>query len=439
MTDVVAESELVEYDAQENEQEKAEGADEGGETKKGHYSGINASGFSEFLLKAELTRSIVDCGFEHPSEVQQECIPQAVLGMDVICQAKSGMGKTAVFVLSSLHQLEPVDGEVHIMVLCHTRELAYQIKSEYDRFCKYLPNTKSQVVFGGIPIKSDKALLKKDKPHIIIGTPGRTLQLIREKALDTSHLKQFILDEADFMLGGTGLDMRKQVQEIFIKTPHDKQVMMFTATLPKEMRIVCRKFCQEPLEVLVDDETKLTLHGLKQFFVNLTEKEKNRKLSDLLDSLEFNQVVIFTARGNRAKALSKLLKEAGFPTLCIHAGMNQKARIKTFEGFKDSASNSRVLVTTDLFGRGVDVERINLCINYDFPKDTDAYFHRVGRAGRFGTKGVAISFVTSEDDTAQLAKVQERFEVSLEQLPENIGGAAAGAAPVEVASMVEES
>lgn len=433
-------SELVDYDAQDNEAEKAEGADESGETKKGHYSGIHASGFSEFLLKAELTRSIVDAGFEHPSEVQHECIPQAVLGMDVVCQAKSGMGKTAVFVLSSLHQLEPVDGETHVMVLCHTRELAYQIKSEYDRFTKYMPNVKTMVVYGGIPMKTHVAQLKKEVPHVIIGTPGRTLQLIREKNLNCSQLKQFVLDEADFMLGtGTGLDMRKQVQEIFIHTPHDKQVMMFTATLPKDMRVVCRKFCQEPLEVLVDDETKLTLHGLKQYYVNIEEKAKNRKLSDLLDALEFNQVVIFTSRGNRAKALSRLLKEAGFPTLCIHAGMNQNSRISTFQAFKDSGTNARVLVTTDLFGRGVDVERINLCINYDFPKDTDAYFHRVGRAGRFGTKGVAISFVTSEDDNSQLAKVQERFEVSLEVLPENIGGGDAAAAPVEVAAMVDES
>jgi ATP-dependent RNA helicase UAP56/SUB2 len=295
------------------------------------------------------------------------------------------------------------------------------------------------VVYGGIPIKTNKAALKKETPHVLIGTPGRTLQLIREGNLKTENLKQFILDEADFMLGGDKLDMRKQVQEIFIKTPHDKQVMMFTATLPKDMRIVCRKFCQEPLEVLVDDETKLTLHGLKQYYVQLEEKEKNRKLSDLLDALEFNQVVIFTSRGNRAKALSKLLKEAGFPTLCIHAGMKQPLRIKTFQEFKDSNTNNRVLVTTDLFGRGVDVERINLCINYDFPKDTDAYFHRVGRAGRFGTKGVAISFVTSEDDSAQLAKVQERFEVSLEVLPENIGSAGEGAAPTDVSTMVEES
>jgi len=428
-----AEEPLVEYDAQETEQDKVgEAGDE--EVKKGHYAGIHASGFSEFLLKAELTRAIVDCGFEHPSEVQHECIPQAVLGMDVICQAKSGMGKTAVFVLSSLHQLAPVDGEVHIMVLCHTRELAYQIKSEYDRFTKFLPSVKTMVVYGGVPIKTHKAELKNNTPHVIIGTPGRMLQLIREKNLKTDHLKQFILDEADFMLGGNTLDMRKQVQEIFITTPHDKQVMMFTATLPKDMRTVCRKFCQEPLEVLVDDETKLTLHGLKQFFVQLDEKEKNRKLSDLLDGLEFNQVVIFTSQGKRAKALSRLLAEAGFPTLCIHAGMKQDQRIKSFQSFKDSTSNSRVLVTTDLFGRGVDVERINLCINYDFPKDTDAYFHRVGRAGRFGTKGVAISFVSSEDDTAQLAKVQERFEVSLEPYPES---ASETTAPVEVASMVQ--
>ncbi|RXM94149.1 Spliceosome RNA helicase DDX39B [Acipenser ruthenus] len=255
---------------------------------KGSYVSIHSSGFRDFLLKPELLRAIVDCGFEHPSEVQHECIPQAILGMDVLCQAKSGMGKTAVFVLATLQQLEPVTGQVSVLVMCHTRELAFQISKEYERFSKYMPTVKVAVFFGGLSIKKDEEVLKKNCPHVVVGTPGRILALARNKSLNLKHIKHFILDECDKML--EQLDMRRDVQEIFRMTPHEKQVMMFSATLSKEIRPVCRKFMQDPMEIFVDDETKLTLHGLQQYYVKLKDNEKNRKLFDLLDVLEFNQV-----------------------------------------------------------------------------------------------------------------------------------------------------
>jgi len=160
---------------------------------RGHYVGIHTSNFRDFMLKQELLRAVVDCGFEHPSEVQHECIPQAVLGFDIICQAKSGMGKTAVFVLSTLHQLTPVTGEVHVVVLCHTRELAFQIQREYERFCKYLPDVKSRVFYGGVNVKGDLEALKAEVPHIVVGTPGRIMDLATvRKALDLSKVRHRI-------------------------------------------------------------------------------------------------------------------------------------------------------------------------------------------------------------------------------------------------------
>lgn len=172
---------------------------------KGTYVSIHSSGFKDFLLKPELLRAIMDCGFEHPSEVQHECIPQAILGMDVICQAKSGMGKTAVFVLATLQQLEPVDGQVSVLVMCHTRELAFQICKEYERFCKYMPTVKVQVFFGGVGIKKDEETLKKNCPHIVVGTPGRILALARQHSLNLKNVKHFVLDECDKMLEQLGL------------------------------------------------------------------------------------------------------------------------------------------------------------------------------------------------------------------------------------------
>ena len=172
------------------------------------------------------------------------------------------------------------------------------------------------------------------------------------------------------------------------------------------------------MEVYVDDEAKLTLHGLQQYYIKLAENEKNRKLNDLLDALEFNQVIIFVSKVARAKELNKLLVECNFPSICSHGGLKQAERLRRLKEFKDF--KKRILVATDLFGRGMDIERINIVINYDFPSESDQYLHRVNRAGRFGTKGLAISFVSSPADESIMAQVQKRFEVEVPELPDQI-------------------
>ena len=342
-----------------------------------------------------------------------------------------------------------------------------QISHEFERFSSYMPDVVVQVVFGGVDIKEQKNLLKTKPPHIVVGTPGRLKaarahpqppaavppplraaaavavarplraapsrarltrcpyapyvpyvrsQLIKDGDLNLKSVRHFVLDECDKML--EALDMRADIQEIFKKTPHDKQVMMFSATLSKEIRPVCKKFMNEPMEIYVDDETKLTLHGLVQHYIKLAEREKNRKLTDLLDALDFNQVVIFVKSVVRAAELNKLLIDCNFPSICIHRGMTQEERLEKYKAFKEG--HKRILVATDLVGRGIDIERVNIVINYDMPPDADSYLHRVGRAGRFGTKGLAITFVANDEDTSILTKVQERFEVDIKELPEQI-------------------
>merc|ERR1719402_1828672 len=211
--------------------------------------------------------------------------------------------------------------------------------------------------------------------------------------------------------------MRKDIQHIFCQTPRKKQVMMFSATMNDEMRKICKKFMTEPHEITVEEESKLTLDGLLQYYVKL-EKEKNRKLNDLLDSLEFNQVVIFVKSVQRAIALDRLLQECSFPSICMHSQLQQDERISRYKQFKDF--KKRIMVATDLFGRGIDIERVNIVINYDMAADSDSYLHRVGRAGRFGTKGLALTFVSSEEDTTVLNSVQERFEVQIAECPDKI-------------------
>jgi superfamily II DNA/RNA helicase len=326
------------------------------------------------------------------------------------------MGKTAVFVLATLQQLDIVDGQCSVLVMCHTRELAFQISKEYERFSKYMPTIKASVFFGGMNISNDEKILKANHPHIVVGTPGRILALVRNKKLNLKNLKHFILDECDKML--EQLDMRRDVQEIFKATPHEKQVMMFSATLSKDIRPVCKKFMQDPMEVYVDDEAKLTLHGLQQYYCKLKDTEKNRKLFELLDVLEFNQVVIFVKSVQRCIALAQLLVEQNFPAIAIHRAMTQEERLSRYQQFKDF--QKRILVATNLFGRGMDIERVNIVFNYDMPEDSDTYLHRVARAGRFGTKGLAVTFVSDEGDAKILNEVQERFDVSIPELPEEI-------------------
>jgi len=428
-------TDLAEYDSDGGEELGYKEAN-GKKDKDSHASRFTTS-FQDFLLKPELLRAIQDCGFEHPSEVQQECLPQAILGTDVLCQAKSGMGKTAVFVLAVLQQLDTsnTDTNPKALILCHTRELAFQIAAEFIRFTKYMKDVKVAVFYGGVPLAEHEKLLA-DHPQIVIGTPGRILELanlhqankkpnVKGKpktkspnvTLNLKHIGVFVLDECDKMLGR--IDMRKDVQKIFMQTPVTKQVMMFSATIGTELRPVCKKFMYNPLDIFVSDG-EVTLHGLTQYYLKVKEAEKTKRLVDLLDALEFNQVIIFVSSPPRATELNKILNECNFPSESLHSRMKPQQRTEVYKKIKEF--KTRVVVATNLAARGVDMEKTNVVINYDFPESSDTYLHRVGRAGRFGTKGLCISFVATdaEKDTTLLAEVQKRFEVEIPELPEEI-------------------
>jgi len=326
------------------------------------------------------------------------------------------MGKTAVFVITVLNRLEESAPEVSCLVLAHTRELAYQIDKEFQRFSVNFNKLKSMVIYGGEPVDEQVKNLNTIKPNIVVGTPGRVLSLAKKGLLNLKNVKFFILDECDKML--KELDMRQDVQSIFKMTPLNKQVMMFSATLPKEIRSVCRKFMTKPFEIFVDNEDNLTLHGLQQYYVSLNENEKNRKLNDILDMLQFNQVIIFVKNIVRCVELNKLLIECNFPSIAIHGSLEQDERIARYKTFKEF--KKRIMVATDIFGRGIDIERVNIVINYDIPDSSDTYLHRVGRAGRFGTKGLAITFSSSPEDEAILKEIQSRFVVKIKPLPNSI-------------------
>jgi ATP-dependent RNA helicase UAP56/SUB2 len=416
------EEELNPYSEDEEEQTNKK-TTQGKAATGGNLTSLHSTGFKDFLLKPELIRAISEAGFEHPSEVQVNTIPRALEGKDIICQAKSGMGKTAVFVLATLQSLDAKKPDpFSAVVLVNVKELAYQIHREFERLGKYLPSIKSQVFYGGIPIEKDKEKLAQN-PAILVGTPARILDLFRRKLINFDKLRFFVLDECDKLLDQK--DMGRDITEIFTKTPIDKQVMMFSATFSKEVRKLASKFTQDVEEILIDDEAKLVLEGILQYYVNITESEKTKKLTDLLDNLLFNQVIIFVAKVERAIELNKILKECNFPSLTIHSGLAVEERIEKYRQFKEGVG--RILISTDLFARGVDMEKVNIVINYDMPRpltdkhdEIDTYLHRVGRTARFGTKGLAISFVSTNEELECLKKVQERFVLKIGELPDTI-------------------
>ncbi|CAF3970136.1 unnamed protein product [Adineta steineri] len=383
------------------------------ETAINSQMSIATRSFKDYLFKPELLRAVMNCGFEHPSEVQQKFIPQAILGTDILYEAKSGMGKTSAFVLATLQQLKPIDGQISIIVICHTRELTFSIGREYERFCRYMPSVKVSTFFGGVPITNHEDVLKNNCPHIVLGTPGRILALIKKEVLNLCYIKHFILDSCDYLL--ESFDMRRDVQEIFKMTPHEKQVLMCSTKLSKEMRTICKKFMHDPLEIYMDDEIKLTNHDLRQYYIKLHENEKTQKLINLLDKLEFTQLIIFVKSVSRCIDLCKLLIEQNFPAIEIHSRMAQEEHLARYKQFNDF--QTRILITTDLFGHDIiNIERVNIILHYDMPEDIQTYLHRITHVGHFGRKCLVLTFVTDENDTAILNKLQSRFEVQITEM-----------------------
>jgi len=404
------ELDLIDYTEEEEATTQATTATTG---PGGSYS---SSSFKDFLLKEEIMRAIGDCGFEHPSEVQHNAIPAAMLGTDLICQAKSGLGKTACFVIPVLQQIDPKPGQVDTLVLAHTKELAYQICAEFDRLGKYCTTVKPLVIFGGVPVTYHQNKLREMQPNVIIGTPGRVMDLILRGDLKVDKLQRLVLDECDHLIDEIG--MRKQVQEIFKKTPRQKQVMVLSATMSKNTKEIARKICKDPQEIYIDDMNMLKLDGLSMYYVKLTEREKLKKLESLLDALDFNQVIIFCKTIARAEQLNQVLKKLAFPSMVAHGRRKTQDRLTAYKDFKDF--KCRILVSSQLLGRGVDFEKVNVVINFDMPKNDLEYLHKAGRAGRFGTKGLAISFVCDAEDEEIMAAVRKRYACEITNLPESV-------------------
>lgn len=367
--------------------------------------------FAELLLKDELIKAIRDANLEHPSAVQQQVIPKAMLGVDILCQAKSGTGKTVVFVLSALQRITGGGGHVQVLVIAHTKEMVAQIADEFRRFMAYT-EMRVEMLFGGTDVQGDVERLRTPC-DIVVGTPGRVYDMVERGALDVSGLRILVIDEIDSILSSRAC--RWTVQCIIYHTPVDKQTMLYTATLSEEAKRTCLLMLRKPFVLQVDEEKRLTLHGLEQGYINVAEEGKRDKLIQLIDSTpDISQCVVFCRDKRRVEALADHLQAKGVPTISITSDYGTSERMQRFTAFR--RLDYRFLVTTNLMARGIDIAEINLVVNYDMAEDAQTYLHRVGRAGRFETRGTAISFISNEEDIVVLNEVQERFEVSIKEI-----------------------
>jgi len=346
--------------------------------------------FDDMSLKEELLRGIYAYGFEKPSAIQQRAIVPCIKGMDVIAQAQSGTGKTATFSIAILEKIDTGLRECQALLLAPTRELAQQIQKVVMSLGDYM-GAQCHACIGGTSVREDMRKLDQGQ-HIVVGTPGRVFDMISRKVLRTHDIKQFVLDEADEMLSR---GFKDQIYDVFRHLNQEIQVILLSATMPQEVLEVTTRFMREPVRILVKKE-ELTLEGIRQFYISVEREEwKLDTLCDLYETLTITQAVIFCNTRRKVDWLTEKMHQRDFTVSAMHGDMDQKERDVIMREFR--SGSSRVLITTDLLARGIDVQQVSLVINYDLPTNRENYIHRIGRGGRFGRKGVAINFVTDED------------------------------------------
>jgi translation initiation factor 4A len=368
--------------------------------------------FDNMGLREELLRGIYSYGFERPSAIQQKAIVPTIKGKDVIAQAQSGTGKTATFAIGALQQINFSNRHCQALILAPTRELAAQIQKVVLALGDYL-GVKAHACIGGTRIRDDLQILQ-DGVHVIVGTPGRVLDLLSRGSLDPTHIKIFILDEADEMLSR---GFKDQIYDVFQHLPTDVQVGLFSATMPPEALDITQNFMSGPLKILVKQE-EVTLEGIRQFFINCEKEDwKLDTLFDLYDTLNIAQAVIFCNTRKRVDWLTDQLRQKDFTVSATHGDLQPEERNKILTEFR--TGSSRILITTDLLARGIDVHGVSLVINYDLPRNFEKYIHRIGRSGRFGRKGVAINLVAYEDQ-GRLKEIERYYNTVVEEMPANI-------------------
>ncbi|KAI9246275.1 ATP-dependent RNA helicase DHH1 [Phascolomyces articulosus] len=366
--------------------------------------------FEDYFLKRELLMGIFEAGFERPSPIQEESIPIALTGRDILARAKNGTGKTAAFVIPTLEKVNSKKNKIQALILVPTRELALQTSQVCKTLGKHL-GVQVMVTTGGTTLKDDIMRLG-EIVHIVVGTPGRILDLASKGVADFSEATTFVMDEADKLLSPEFTPVIEQLIQFF---PNDRQIMLFSATFPMVVKSFREKHLVKPYEInLMDD---LTLKGVTQFYAYVEEKQKVHCLNTLFSKLQINQSIIFCNSTNRVELLAKKITELGYSCFYSHARMLQSNRNRVFHDFRGGVC--RNLVCSDLLTRGIDIQAVNVVINFDFPKNAETYLHRIGRSGRYGHLGLAINLITYED-RFNLYKIERELGTEIRPIPAEI-------------------
>lgn len=366
--------------------------------------------FEDMALRRELLMGIFEAGFERPSPIQEEAIPVALTGRDVLARAKNGTGKTAAFTIPSLQQVDPAKPKIQAMLLTPTRELALQTAQVCKNLGKHM-GINVMVTTGGTTLKDD--IIRLSEPvHVLVGTPGRILDLAGKQVADLSACRVFVMDEADKLLSP---EFTPVMEQLLSFVPADRQVMLFSATFPMIVKQFKDKHMNNPHEINLMDE--LTLRGVTQYYAFVEERQKVHCLNTLFAKLQINQSIIFCNSTNRVELLAKKVTELGYSCFYSHAKMIQSARNRVFHDFRNGVC--RNLVCSDLLTRGIDIQAVNVVINFDFPKHSETYLHRIGRSGRFGHLGLAINLITYED-RFNLYRIEQELGTEIQPIPAEI-------------------
>jgi superfamily II DNA/RNA helicase len=370
------------------------------------------------LIRDNILRGIYANGFEQPSPIQKKGIVPMIRTdkngkrRDIIAQAQSGTGKTGCFSVGVLNIVQPEENFTQGLILAPTHELANQIQDVISNLGRF-DNIVTQLLVGGTSVDGDREKLDNNPPHIVVGTPGRVHDMIRRKYLKTEKIKILVLDEADEMLSQ---GFKDQIYKIFQYMPSTIQIGLFSATMPPECEALSDKFMQHPNKILVKAE-QLTLQGIAQYFVRLDgDEQKYLVLKDLFSGLSVSQAIIYCNSTRRVDDLHEAMLADEYPVAKIHGKMDESERKETNKQFR--AGQHRVLITSDLYARGIDVQQVSIVINFDVPKSEHTYLHRIGRSGRWGRKGVAINFVTKHDG-ARLKHFEEYYSTVISEMPSN--------------------
>ena len=368
-----------------------------------------------FILKEDLVRGIYRYGFEKPTPIQQSTIAPIVAGCDVVAQAQSGTGKTGSFTISALQLIDISSRTTQVLVIAPTFELVKQISTVVAALGSAMDGLVLKTLVGGTSVSDDARELQTNVPHIVVGTAGRIYDMICRRHLNTSTIKLFVLDEADEMLSR---GFKDQIYDIFKYFNDDVQVALFSATMPEEIITLSEKFLRSPVKIVLKPE-ELTLECIQQYYVALPDdKAKYETLKDLFSVIQVSQCIIYANTVHRVEELYKNMTDDGFPVCCIHSAMDKGERAASLQKFRSGAF--RVMISSGVTARGIDVQQVSTVINFDMNRNLDTYLHAIGRSGRFGRKGLAINFITRYDMDFMRA-LERHYKISIKELPEDVG------------------